>query len=139
MKAIAPIFLSAFLSVSANAFAAENYDDIPENFIKLIAAKKFQEAVDHLYPGKTYWSTPQGLAEKSNISAKLEKYGDYRFHKLLSEKSIDGRYATLSYFIGFQEKPAFLSIAMYKPENSWKAKEFNISESPYETKNFNPD
>ncbi|MBC9250776.1 hypothetical protein A9179_10855 [Pseudomonas alcaligenes] len=137
MKSITSVILTVLISFSANVLAAEDYDGIPENFIKLIAAKKIPEAIDSLYPNEGYWSTPQGIAEKANISAKFVKFGDYRFHQLLSEKSIvDDRYVTLSYFVGFQNKPEFFSITLYKPENSWTAREFNFGGTPEETKNF---
>lgn len=134
MKQIPAAVIATIFSLGA--FAAENYSETPEKFIKTIQENHYQEAIDNLYPGSEYWKTQEGQAEKAGFSAKMGKAGDYRFHELLSEKKVGRRYVVLSYLIGFKNRPLFFSIVMYKPEDTWIAKGIQFDETPQNIKNL---
>ncbi|HLD66922.1 MAG TPA: hypothetical protein VJA19_12825 [Pseudomonas sp.] len=122
------IFAIAFgLLVSWGVFASETYDGIPQKFIGLVEKSEFHAAIDALYGNQDSfdWSGPEGLATKNRFAKEMAVNGDCEFHELLMEEKIGERIVTLIYTMGMKERPVYLSIKLYKPENDWFARSFS--------------
>jgi hypothetical protein len=114
--------------------AAEKYDGIAENFIGFLQKKEFSSAAESLNPNqkKFDWNSPEGLTIKNKLASDIGKYGEYRFHELISEEKIGNRYVVLTYIIGMNNVPIFMSFTLYKPENSWQAQNYKYNEDLHE-------
>ena len=115
------ILLLVSMAISNLALGSDKYEEIPEKFIGHIQEKDFKKAVESLYPhqDKSYFNTPDGALVINKLKSDMEDYGNYKYHERISEEKIGTRYAIVTYIVGMQFRPAYMSFKLYKPEDKW--------------------
>ena len=133
------IFLIASAIFPTLVFGAEKYDNIPEAFIGHLQEKDFQKAVESIYPDqdKSYLSTPDGALIISKLKHDLEGYGEYKYHELISEEKIGTRFVIVTYIVGMQFKPSYMSFKLYRPEEHWAVLNFKYNDNLHTLKKQN--
>ncbi|MNG10181.1 hypothetical protein D3C84_936370 [compost metagenome] len=97
--------------------------------MELVAKGESEAALDSFFgkPKDPKKVTAESIYAKEKSVKILNQFGKYYFHEKISEEKIGSRYALLTYIIGYDEKPLFISISLYKKENSWAVKSYKTN------------
>lgn len=121
----AKLMLALMLIVCAfNARAEESYDGIPAGFISKIEANDLEGAFDNL--SRNIHDTDTEQFKGSFISA-AKTWGKYSYSELYRTEAIGTRLVRLTYIIGMTERPLMLNLTLYKADQRWDVRSFNIT------------
>ena len=124
MKIAKLIFALMLIVCAFNARAEESYDGIPAGFISKIEANDFEGAFDTL--SRSFNDSDTEQFKGSFISA-AKSWGKYSYSELYSTEAIGTRLVRLTYIIGMTQRPLLLNLTLYKADQRWDVRSFNIT------------
>lgn len=122
------MFLLALIlfACAFNARAEQNYDGIPDSFIAGIKANDFEAAFNNLSR-----NVKDGKADQFKASFILasKSWGSYAYNELYRTEAFGTRLVRLTYIIGMSSGPVVLTMTVYKADQHWDVRSFNITSS----------
>jgi len=116
--------LALMLLICASTARAETYDSIPAGFISKIEANDFEGAFDTL--ARSFNDSDTEQFKGSFISA-AKSWGKYSYSELYRTEAIGTRLVRLTYIIGMTQRPLLLNLTLYKADQRWDVRSFNIT------------